>query len=1586
MGAPVGAEQAAAAVRGWLKLEGSPLGAPLNWVASQVDTFRNNAGEADYFAVSLVPEGYVILAADDAAEPVVAFSPRGHYDPSPANALAALVNRDLPKRMAEIRASPSPSATSPRCQAKWQRLVGLDSGGPGSSGLDYGPGSISDVRVAPLIQTLWSQSTAYDAGSVACYNYFTPPYAAGNPKNYVCGCVATSAAQLLRYWQHPTAGVGSGAFSIAVDGVAKTAQLLGGDGSGGPYDWANMPALAPGSGNPTLTQCEAIGALTHDVGVAVHMLYAATESGARQADAKTALVSVFKYSNAVVGGQGAFDIGPGLNGMINPNLDARCPVLLGILEESGNGGHSIVCDGYGYDLSTLYHHLNMGWSGSDDVWYALPYIDAAENGYTFDVVDTCIYNVFPNGTGEIISGRVLNSVAAPVAGATVTAARTGGGTYTATTDSKGIYALTNVPSASQYSITASTPTLSPGTTTCSTGTSFDETPVSGNCWGVNLTIGATPAGVDHFTWSAIASPQTANQPFSVSIAAANSANSTVTSFNGTVALSAVAAGATSLFADGFEDGTMNGWTAEGGTYTRSIDTIGANGSARSLSLIGGNSSPYDGVSHSFANLAPDRINFYVRASAANQTCGYFVFGQAEYRTNSVAQFYLHNDGTMGLTTPDGSGWYGAPYAANQWYKISFLLDWSAKTVGYYVNDALVADGIPFCNPGLTGIATLDLYNFDNTQAWWDEIEFIQGAGNAPVPISPATSGSFVNGLWTGSIAVQQAAPNVVLTANDGAGHVGSSAPFDVSSSAVQNPAITGPPPGSTLTSSTVTFQWSGGSGVSAYFLYVGTSIGANDLYAQSEGLNLSARVAGLPVDGATLYVRLWWQTASGWQTVDYTFISGGTAVPSPTISAFSVTPSTVAAGAPLTVSYTVADAGGPGLQRAELWRFSESTGTWTVPQTNSCSGTASVSGLFSETLSAIGSYAYGLHAVDASGDTKAESNFGLGPIWVTVTPGSPALALQSLDIGADTTWNVGGQSVPGIITNQDSTTSVGANGYDVVAGGIDIWNVGDGFRFVYTNLSGDFDLQVRVASLAEADQWSKAGLMARDGTGWDARFFDVITTPAAGVNLCDVQCRVATYSNAVNFSTGTSPFAGTTYPNMWLRLQRTGNVFQGYRSSDGVNWTSLAGTNIGMPSRLCVGLATAAHDYAGAGLTTTAQYRDITISSAPAPTRIIGLSGTLAFGNVTVAGTAQAPMTIANTGNSPLTVSGITYPPGFSGPWSGTVPANGSQQVIVTFAPADAQQYGGNLTVNSDATSGANTLPVSGTGQQPTVALPADTNADFRLVINEVTAYGAAWKRGDIWPDPPNPIPIDYVTRAGYLWKNGECYGYDSSQSPPLCWVAKPCGLVIVVGSWGASANARPHTALVRDVLQTSVANSIAARATAGGAVSLLVQPEASVSAYAAEETLPAGITPYDIEGDGSWDPVARQVKWGPFFDNAARTLSYTVAGNPGTYALSGVGSFDGASVTTAGDRQIAIPGGNAPSPQLTVMGGSNGLFRFLLNGPVGSNYAVQVSADLVNWRPFSTNTVPSSGSVVVADPSTATKLRRFYRAVAGQP
>lgn len=91
------------------------------------------------------------------------------------------------------------------------------------------------------------------------------------------------------------------------------------------------------------------------------------------------------------------------------------------------------------------------------------------------------------------------------------------------------------------------------------------------------------------------------------------------------------------------------------------------------------------------------------------------------------------------------------------------------------------------------------------------------------------------------------------------------------------PVLTSPPPGSTLRGSTATFSWTAGGGVTAYWLYVGTTLGNGDLYNSNQlsATTLSRTAYYLPTDGRTIYVRLWWYTASGWSYADSSFRTGG---------------------------------------------------------------------------------------------------------------------------------------------------------------------------------------------------------------------------------------------------------------------------------------------------------------------------------------------------------------------------------------------------------------------------------------------------------------------------------------------------------------------------------------------------------------------------------------------------------------------------------------------------------------------------------------------------------------------------------------
>jgi hypothetical protein len=495
---PTTQHEAEKVVKGWLKSSARPLDTDLGRKVAKIETYTDDDGKAVYYIAYLQPNGFVIVSADDLIEPIIGFVQDGTYDPSPNNPLGALVSADMKGRIESVRAG-RPARTkrvtgvSAEPQNKWNKFIGLAEAAENEVGIT-GLTNIDDVRVAPLVLTKWSQKTCC---SFACYNYYTPgpPNGSGDgdPNNYWCGCVATALAQIMRYHQWPTTDIGKNRFEIRVRGAQAFRYTRGVDGNGGAYNWGDMVHV-PGCGT-TLTQRQAIGALCYDAGVAISNRisgqYTYYDSGVTIAYTRSAKLGLtsdsngFKYGNAIFGYNGGNNIGDGLIGMVNPDLDAGLPVYFGI--KKGTDGHAIVCDGYGYNAGTMYHHLNMGWANSQDAWYDLPDINSSPSSY--DTVYETIYNIYKLGSGEVISGRVVDPLGNPISDANVSKANYPGPSPISTrrTNAKGIYAFYGVTSDANIAIWADkTGYVFGSSTIVHTGHSSDSQPTSGNLWGVDI--------------------------------------------------------------------------------------------------------------------------------------------------------------------------------------------------------------------------------------------------------------------------------------------------------------------------------------------------------------------------------------------------------------------------------------------------------------------------------------------------------------------------------------------------------------------------------------------------------------------------------------------------------------------------------------------------------------------------------------------------------------------------------------------------------------------------------------------------------------------------------------------------------------------------------------------------------------------------------------------------------------------------------------------------------------------------------------------------------------------------------------------
>jgi len=213
---------------------------------------------------------------------------------------------------------------------------------------------------------------------------------------------------------------------------------------------------------------------------------------------------------------------------------------------------------------------------------------------------------------------------------------------------------------------------------------------------------------------------------------------------------------------------------------------------------------------------------------------------------------------------------------------------------------------------------------------------------------------------------------------------------------------------------------------------------------------------------------------------------------------------------------------------------------------------------------------------------------------LTTVASTKLVNLTAVDVGTPTNPLVKGKVVA--FSNAD---------FDVTAGGSDIWDNADGFHFIYKPVTGDFDMAVRVARVDLANNWTKAGLMAREKLTPGSRDVNLVVDPTGtvqapdnsgtGANLYEPNYRATEGGASASWGNVTGA-SGVPYPNAWLRLTRVGNTFTAYRGTDGVNWSKLAtiSPTPEYPATLNVGLCTTAHNNDGIH-TAFVQYRSFSL-------------------------------------------------------------------------------------------------------------------------------------------------------------------------------------------------------------------------------------------------------------------------------------------------------------------------------------------------------------------------------------------------------
>lgn len=154
------------------------------------------------------------------------------------------------------------------------------------------------------------------------------------------------------------------------------------------------------------------------------------------------------------------------------------------------------------------------------------------------------------------------------------------------------------------------------------------------------------------------------------------------------------------------------------------------------------------------------------------------------------------------------------------------------------------------------------------------------------------------------------------------------------------------------------------------------------------------------------------------------------------------------------------------------------------------------------------------------------------------------------------------------VTGVAGSTSFANGKFTVTAGGTDLWETHDDFRFVYQDLTGDGEIVANVTGLTlpAGAATTLGGIMFRESLTPDSVHATMMITTDGKAKF-----RRRTTTGGTTLSDG--PSIGTTYPPRWLKLVRSGNVFTAYLSTDGAAWTQVhTPQTVPMPATVHVGL------------------------------------------------------------------------------------------------------------------------------------------------------------------------------------------------------------------------------------------------------------------------------------------------------------------------------------------------------------------------------------------------------------------------------
>ncbi len=322
------------------------------------------------FYIFNTQNGYVVVSGDDRSEEILGYGDYPmDYNNIPCN-MKALLGM-LKEQIEYLQAHEELQAYAPSLMA---------------------PSRIASVE--PLLTAMWDQEAPYWKQCVI------------NGSQCLTGCPATSAAMVFHYWKYPDyetppvpgyrCELSTGYWSSSYVNVAALPPVT--------FDWDNM--LDRYSGNYSTAQADAVATLMRYVGQAERMAYGTSAAGGSGVDADSVIlianafklfgydeetVRVVKKTSSYEGGQTLYN-NEEWAALIQEELsEARPIVFCAIAGGLFGGGHAFNVDGY--DSTNNKYHINFGWSGDYNNYYALNSFSA--QGSTFNQYQQMVIGIQP---------------------------------------------------------------------------------------------------------------------------------------------------------------------------------------------------------------------------------------------------------------------------------------------------------------------------------------------------------------------------------------------------------------------------------------------------------------------------------------------------------------------------------------------------------------------------------------------------------------------------------------------------------------------------------------------------------------------------------------------------------------------------------------------------------------------------------------------------------------------------------------------------------------------------------------------------------------------------------------------------------------------------------------------------------------------------------------------------------------------------------------------------------------------------------------------------------------------------------------